>query len=205
MSRIQSAFDKAENPDSKQDNEPVTHIQFVQPVVLPDTAEEVKPGKALSQSFEPRLSSIRFYEAAESELEKDIQNIRKQTKEIQTDKSNQHLLLGIVFFLVLSLLASRFWMNSKKSSKMNMVSIQSTETKPPQVLITQQEDVFHKKTSQVKLTLTGITSANNQPLALINNQVVGMGDKLREGAIVKSIHGQEVILELDGRKIALSL
>lgn len=54
--------------------------------------------------------------------------------------------------------------------------------------------------------LTGITySRSNEPLALINNQVVGVGERLKEDAVVKEIQNRNVTLEFRGSTITLSL
>ncbi len=56
-----------------------------------------------------------------------------------------------------------------------------------------------------KLSLTGITESNGAKLALINDQVVGVGDRLLEKAIVKSITENTVVLDWNGRQIKLRL
>ena len=53
--------------------------------------------------------------------------------------------------------------------------------------------------------LTGVTSAGDVPLALINNEIVGEGDRLPEGAIVKEIQARAAILEFQGKEIKLKL
>lgn len=56
-----------------------------------------------------------------------------------------------------------------------------------------------------KFVLTGITDSGNDKLALINNQVVGIGDRLQEKAFVKEIHGRTVVLEYNNKEIKISL
>lgn len=51
--------------------------------------------------------------------------------------------------------------------------------------------------------LTGIV-VGAEPLALINDQTVGLGDRI-DRALVKEIQGRRVILEFKGRDIVLSL
>lgn len=58
---------------------------------------------------------------------------------------------------------------------------------------------------QPKLTLTGITVSGDERLALINNQVVGVGDFIREKARVKEIRERSVILEFQGKEFRLTL
>lgn len=56
-----------------------------------------------------------------------------------------------------------------------------------------------------KFLLTGVTESNGQKLALINNQVVATGDRLKEKAFVKTINDESVVLDYQGREIKLSL
>lgn len=56
-----------------------------------------------------------------------------------------------------------------------------------------------------EFTLTGITMSDGRPLALINDQVVAVGDRVEEKALVKEIQERRVILEFQGREIKLSL
>lgn len=58
---------------------------------------------------------------------------------------------------------------------------------------------------QPKLRLTGITVSGDEKLALINNQVVGVGDFLREKARVKEIRERSVILDFQGKDVRLTL
>ncbi len=53
--------------------------------------------------------------------------------------------------------------------------------------------------------LTGITSSRNAPLALINNQVVGVGERLKENATVLEIQNQKAVLDFQGKRIELEL
>ena len=53
--------------------------------------------------------------------------------------------------------------------------------------------------------LTGVTSSGGEYMALINNQVVQIGDRLREDALVKTIGKEEVTLDFQGKEIKLSL
>lgn len=59
--------------------------------------------------------------------------------------------------------------------------------------------------SQPKFSLTGITESTEGKLALINNQVAAVGDRLKEKAFVKEIHEKSVVLEFNGREIKLTL
>lgn len=56
-----------------------------------------------------------------------------------------------------------------------------------------------------KFVLTGITASGKERLALINNQVVRVGDPIGENAFVKEIQERRVILEFRGREVKLTL
>ncbi len=54
--------------------------------------------------------------------------------------------------------------------------------------------------------LTGITySSNKEPLALINNQVLGVGERLDKDTVVKEIQRKTVTLEFRGTAVTLTL
>ena len=56
-----------------------------------------------------------------------------------------------------------------------------------------------------KWSLSGITVSGDERFALINNEVVGVGDRLPGNAVVRQIGSRIVILESQGKKIKLSL
>ena len=76
---------------------------------------------------------------------------------------------------------------------------------PAKSLATGVPDMISKTALAPKFALTGITDSNTGKLALINNQVVGVGDKLKENALVKTIAGRSVVLYFHGKEITLSL
>ena len=53
--------------------------------------------------------------------------------------------------------------------------------------------------------LTGITSINGKSMAVINEEIVSVGDSLSGKAIVKAIGNGEVRLDVQGREIKLTL
>ena len=57
----------------------------------------------------------------------------------------------------------------------------------------------------VKFVLTGITDSGDGKLAVINNQVVAVGDRLLEKAFVKEIQPRSVTLDYDRKEIKLTL
>ncbi len=59
--------------------------------------------------------------------------------------------------------------------------------------------------STPKFVLTGITDSADGKLALINNQVAGVGDRLQEKAFVKEIGARSVVLDYNHKEIKLTL
>lgn len=53
--------------------------------------------------------------------------------------------------------------------------------------------------------LTGITNINGKSMAVINDQILSVGDSLSGNAIVKAIGSGEVRLDVQGREIKLTL
>jgi hypothetical protein len=53
--------------------------------------------------------------------------------------------------------------------------------------------------------LTGLTNIRNKPIAVINNRLVGVGDKLNGRAVVTAIINSEVFLDIQGKEIVLAL
>lgn len=56
-----------------------------------------------------------------------------------------------------------------------------------------------------KFVLTGVTYSGKDRLALINDQVVGVGDRLQEKAFVKEIGEKYVVLDYERKEIKLTL
>ena len=59
--------------------------------------------------------------------------------------------------------------------------------------------------TQPKFILNGITESTQGKLALINNQVLSVGDRMKEKAVVKEIREKSAVLDYNGREIRLSL
>ena len=78
---------------------------------------------------------------------------------------------------------------------------------PPAALLPIKTESAKIKTALAgfRFTLTGITTYGTERLALINNQVVGVGEKLKENATVLEIQGQKVALDFQGKRIELEL
>lgn len=68
--------------------------------------------------------------------------------------------------------------------------------------------VFHaplRISSGAIFRLTGITRINGRPMAVINEEIVGVGDLLPGRAVVKTIGDGKVQLDIQGRDIQLVL
>ena len=63
----------------------------------------------------------------------------------------------------------------------------------------------HSSVAGISFHLSGITSSGGEMLALINNQIVTVGDILRENAMVKEINPQDVLLLYGEVEIRLKL
>ena len=59
--------------------------------------------------------------------------------------------------------------------------------------------------SGILYRLTGITNINGKPMAVINEEIVSVGDPLAGKAIVKAIGNREVRLDVQGKEIKLTL
>lgn len=182
MSLIQAALEKAHQPEP----------------------EEPKPVPIISE--EPRMQTNKFYEAVETEVNPVFAGKKRKTLSRKPMTHTAPLTIppqyrmtaaiaGMIFF---SILAGVFILPAKTTVQPMPMSSQS-------VVMKTQTPVTQKTISQVKFMLTGITEADGVQLALINDQVVGVGDLLREKAVVKSIAESAVTLEWQGRQITLTL
>lgn len=88
-----------------------------------------------------------------------------------------------------------FWSNRPKNTAPVMMAGVSSIPQMPQAA----------RENAAKFVLSGITESGTEKLAVINNQVVGTGDRLKEKAFVKEIRETYVILDQGGREIRLSL
>ena len=200
MSLIQDALNRANTPEP----EPV----------VDKVLEEVK--QAVER--EPRLETIKFYETftapVEEELKKIKRNLPQASNKIQGIKTiylspNQLALIGMGILLLVSLIASRFMFRSTNDAaglethSVSAPAVSERSSRP--VTVTTKSPVMQRTVAQVKFTLTGVTSSGETRLALINDQVVGVGDHLREKAVVKSIEETGATLDYEGRQVVLSL
>ncbi len=187
MSLIQQALEKAKQPDKTP--LPLKAAAKVKP-------EMVTPTISSKPEHEPRVSSIKFYETLQKEVEKDIKMavpIKAPIQESKPEKKNtlsKSMAVWIGFLVAGSLLVSWFLFPQFQKQSMPASSIKSIVT---------------ASRGGDRFLLTGITAYATGNYALINNQVVAVGDRLPENTIVKSISSSAVILDRNGRDITLTL
>jgi hypothetical protein len=183
MSLIQDALERAHNPE-------------------PEAPKPVMP-----QHEEPRLQNIKFYETLEKK--EPVQEVaEKPEKKLKPDFGNKisdifssyKIAIGIGALVLATFLIGKIFLPSSK-----VVSHSVSQVQTESVILKTETPITQRTVAQVKFLLTGITTADGVQLALINNQVVGVGDILREKATVKAITANTVTLEWEGRQITLSL
>lgn len=65
---------------------------------------------------------------------------------------------------------------------------------------------FLSSGESTKLSLTGVTMSGGYSYALINNQVVAVGDKIaRVNAVVRDIQPKSAVVERNGKRLTLTL
>lgn len=200
MSLLQRALDRAENPET----ETVTKETVQAAPKIPAPEKKAQETSSKTQHDAPRLNAIRFYEAQNQAIEEDIRQAKAvSVPKQEVDHSGRNRLFLITALLTASLGLIPFL--HLPAPKNKPLSAQKSAVETPQTVIVKAEKPFvAKPVSQIRFMLTGITASGDTMLAVINNQVVGTGDKLREGATVKSITDNRVVLDLDGRQIVLN-
>ncbi len=195
MSLIQNALDKA----GFEDPSPVP-AEVSAPVVSKAAEKSKQEEKKQDASYEgPRLKNIQFYESiAPKKMVPSLPSLPKIDFQ-----SKRMLYIAIGVFLLFSLFAGRFLMRPLKNDV--AVSTAPAFEKTQEAVVKTQTPFTQKTISKIKFVLTGVTSTDHMLLALINNQVVGVGDRLRENAVVKSIAENSVEIEYQGKPIKLSI
>ncbi len=148
--------------------------------------------------------------------EPEIKKLEKEIKRIETPKiSRRTLALSLAALLAVLWLSRIIVPAPAKNAAPKMAAavaeaepvrvVNVNAPKPDAVVVEAKHSFFDRTPSKLKFSLTGITSSDdNVLLAVINDQVVGVGDTLREGALVTKITADRVILDIDGQKIVLT-
>lgn len=195
MSLIHLALDKVERMDPK----PVQHVETKQVAKIP-IPPETQDRRALDH--EPRIDSVRFYESLDQETAKAIGQISKPNF-----WKDQRVILSVISFLLFcSLFAARGMMPavSKDQSEAPVFYQPTLPERPTTAQIMHQKAMQPVSPQKSRFVLTGITSTEGTRLAVINGQVVGEGDNLRDGGQVKSITDKKVIVKYQFREITLN-
>lgn len=187
MSLIQQALEKAKQPDK---------IPLVLKAAAKARPDVLTPAPSSKPEHEPRLSSIKFYETLQKKVEEDIKAaapLKAPIPESKSEKKNtlpKSAVLWIGILVAASLLISWFLFPQFQNQSQPVNSTQSIAAP------------LHRGE---RFLLTGITAYANGHYALINDEVVGVGDRLPENVIVKSISSNAVTLNRNGREIILTL
>lgn len=142
--------------------------------------------------------------------EPEIKQLEKEIKRIETPKASPKVLALVFVALLFMIWLSRLIVPSAPESvppaavqEVKSVAV-SAANHPEPVVVKSPSRIFKRSVSKARYLLTGITSSDNVLLAVINDQVVGVGDTLREGALVTKITVDRVILDTDGQKTVLT-
>jgi hypothetical protein len=142
--------------------------------------------------------------------EPEIRQLEKEIKKIETPKASPKVLALVFLALLFMIWMSRLIVPSAPEN-VPPAAIQeakpaavSAAVSPEPVVVKSPSRLFTRSVSKARYLLTGITSSDNDLLAVINDQVVGVGDTLREGALVTKITVDRVILDTDGQKTVLT-
>ena len=180
MSLIQQALERAqENPYTK----------------AVEAAEEEKR----QNPPPPKVMEVPASQPQPVEEEVQLRTLEKKIKRLKKIPSSRFSLWVIGGICLAALTAGVFgihaWMRSSSPAESKEVS--------PFYL---SQDILPKKGKSFSLKLTGITSSGGVRYALINNQVVSIGDMLKkENAVVKDILPRSAVVDQGGRLITLSL
>lgn len=170
---------------------------------LPQKKSEILNLRQIYQKREfPSRAPLSF------DLSSSTQKIHKATSSIFKDSASwvsRHF-IPIAGMLCLASATLIFWvykpfgfLKASNPSDSQSISVNSS-VRSPRV-----RDLVPNLDPLPRFQLTGITTVEGEELALINNQVVGVGDLTREKALIKKIQNRSVLLEIRGREISLSL
>ncbi len=223
MSLLQRALDRAENPELDKPEAAALNVQpkitaevkSVPAALPPRAAAVISPEKVKCpepQHEQPRLNAVRYYEKENQKVEEAIQEKLRETLKnkslpaLQTKKEPKSYVLTLILILLFVSLGASLMLfsDSKTFIPETQIIVPERAEIPKAVVVKTENPLKSKSAAQVKFLLTGITASGGTNLAVINNQVVGTGDTLREGAAVKSIQADRVVLELDGKQIVLN-
>ena len=146
-------------------------------------------------------------------VEKSGEPALKDSKPTPAPKNKIRNYLIYILFLTLGLFASRIFFTylnrqpsqAKPAKQTKTISPVNNTPKPPPPQQTQPLPAAVNTEVPAKPTfiLNGIFSSGEESYALINNQIVKLGDKI-SGAVIKKISPEEVLLDSEGSEIRLT-
>lgn len=192
--------------------------------VSADSVVEKNPPKAPRPKLTPQREVI------QKQIERDEQLIKSVQKERVKEKPKKQLSGKVVLFILIGafLALGAFWITQpaelNQSSSLGL-GVGSSELEPaarvtklgttdgakmatPKVKVSKVNEIKESafiSQATYQFSLTGITTLGEEKFALIDNQIVGVGDMLRDGIEVHSIENKSVILKGRGRQITLRL
>ncbi|MSR77744.1 MAG: hypothetical protein EXS63_05905 [Candidatus Omnitrophica bacterium] len=145
---------------------------------------------------------------ARAEEEAGLQVLEKKIKTQEIAQKQQRFILkGVFIFVCLAAILGGvsgiyFWIRSYSAASPAISDVMSASVLSPMIPLVAPT----KAAKPTKLSLTGITSSGGVRYALINNEVVTIGDMLkRENVVIKDIYERSVVVEQNGRPMTLSL
>ena len=146
-------------------------------------------------------------------VEKSGEPALRDNKPTPAPKNKLRNYLIYILFLALGLFASRMFFTYLNRQPPKVKPTKQTKTilpvnnapKPPPQQQTQPLPAIVNTEAQAKPTfiLNGIFSSGEESYALVNNQIVKLGDKI-SGAVIKKISPEEVLLDFEGSEIRLT-
>ncbi|MDP3920657.1 MAG: hypothetical protein Q8R76_07625 [Candidatus Omnitrophota bacterium] len=156
----------------------------------------------------PRDTSVFTAPAPESEIIPIAQVEPHEETLAQPSLSKEYLFFAILFAGILAVLAyyslglkATETVPSEPTVVKAAASQRVTTLRPPVVPQAKSGVVM----AQEEFLLSGISNIGNNLIAIINGQVVAVGDVLQEGPVVKAIQGRKVVLDSDGVEVHLTL
>ena len=146
-------------------------------------------------------------------VENSGKSVLKNNKELPAPKNKIKNYFIYILFLALGLFVAKTFFSylnrqppQVKTAKQNQITLpHNNTTKIPPLQQPQLAPAIENKELPEKPTfiLNGVFSSGEESYALINNQIVKLGDKI-SGAVIKKIAPEEVLLDSDGSEIKLT-
>ena len=145
-------------------------------------------------------------------VEKSGEPALKDNKVTPSPKNKIKNYLIYILFLVLGLFASKMFFSYLNRQPYQVKPAKQTKTTPPVNNVPKPPPLQQPKLppavenievpAKPTLILNGVFSSGEESYALINNQIVKLGDKIN-GAVIKKITPEEVLLDSEGSEIRL--